>query len=147
MSLRAEWAAMFYPFIEEPWTMMDTRDALLKLADEIRTIQVVAGQCSVEGENDTAASMAAAEAERCRKWADQLAALARLPSSSPPEEKARHIAILGRLACEIEGLTTFQGRGLYVEDLAAVRYAIEALSAAPSGMPVAAQEKTPSDQW
>ena len=64
-------------------------DRLRELVQSIRTIQLVAGQCSVEGfGSHHACEMAAAEAERCRKWADELEALLatvspRVPGGEP----------------------------------------------------------------
>lgn len=49
--------------------------ALEKLEREIRVVAMVAGQCSVESPPDVKASMAASEADRCSRWADDLAAL------------------------------------------------------------------------
>ncbi len=47
---------------------------LQSLKDEIRSIAMVAGQCSIEGDPDgVAIKMAAAEAERCERWANQIA--------------------------------------------------------------------------
>ncbi len=45
------------------------------LIEEMRVIARVAGQCSVEGPQDGAALMAAAEADRATRWADRLEAL------------------------------------------------------------------------
>lgn len=55
----------------------ETPDPYAKLIEEMRTIAMVAGQCSVEGPQDTKSLMAAAEAKRCSRWADELAALRR----------------------------------------------------------------------
>lgn len=45
------------------------------LVAEMRTIALVAGQCSVEGPDDAKALMAAAEAERASRWADSVEVL------------------------------------------------------------------------
>ena len=56
--------------------------ALSDIEAEMRHMSIVAGQCAVEGPQDTKALMANAEAERLRKWADRIKALhAKLPSS------------------------------------------------------------------
>lgn len=61
------------------------RAALRQIVDELRTIEIVAGQCSVESpEIDTKSLMAEAEARRCGNWADRLdAVLATLSASAP----------------------------------------------------------------
>lgn len=51
------------------------RDALSPLIREMRMIAIVAGQWSVENADDEAHSMAAEEARRASRWADQLAQL------------------------------------------------------------------------
>lgn len=48
------------------------RSQLQGLRDEMLVIARVAGQCSVEGPPSTKSLMAAAEAARASKWADQL---------------------------------------------------------------------------
>lgn len=54
------------------------RSEIEQVRQEMLTIARVAGQCSVEGPEDRYSLMAAAEADRCSKWADRLlAALAR----------------------------------------------------------------------
>lgn len=54
------------------------RDArLAAMVQEMRAVALAAGQCSMEGPQDVKSLMAAAEAERCAKWADQLADLLR----------------------------------------------------------------------
>lgn len=55
--------------------MADTAERLAALEREMRTIQMVAGQCAAEGNGDTKSLMAAAESERCRRWADEIAAI------------------------------------------------------------------------
>lgn len=52
-----------------PSSLLSRLEALEK---EIRMIAIVAGQCSVEGPEDSKSLMAAAEAERCSRWADAL---------------------------------------------------------------------------
>ena len=54
---------------------------------EMRVIQMVAGQCSVEVQDNQMASMAAAESDRLRAWADGLDAV--LPPSEKEEDKNR----------------------------------------------------------
>jgi hypothetical protein len=73
-----------------------------KLIEEMRTIAMVAGQCSVEGPQDDKALMAAAEAERCTRWADQLEAALRSSPSTQGEgvgliaaERQRQMAVEG----------------------------------------------------
>ena len=52
--------------------------------EEMRTIARVAGQCSVEGPEDVHALMAAAEAERAARWADELEAALLAGASGAP---------------------------------------------------------------
>lgn len=52
-------------------------DELRALEREMRTISMVAGQCSVEGAEDAISLLAAAEAERTSRWAGRLQAVAR----------------------------------------------------------------------
>jgi antirestriction protein ArdC len=52
-----------------------------QVAAEMRTIAMVAGQCSIEGPDNVHASMAAAEAERLARWADRLS-----PQAPAPKE-------------------------------------------------------------
>lgn len=60
---------------------------LEELVEEMRSIQRVAGQCSVEGPEGAMALIAAAEAERAGRWADILeAALARRASLPTAQE-------------------------------------------------------------
>lgn len=59
--------------------------ALTRLRDEMRMIQMVAGQCSVEGPDNECARMAGAEADRAGKWADKIDAL--LPADPPRKEE------------------------------------------------------------
>ncbi len=59
--------------------------ALIALRDEMRSIGMAAGQCSVEGDEGLASSMAAAEAERCLRWADALEAI--LVPSQPSDSR------------------------------------------------------------
>ena len=63
------------------------------LIDEMRMIGLVAGQCSVEGPEGLAASMAGAEAERALRWADELEAL--LGSQRPPTEEQTEQRCIG----------------------------------------------------
>jgi hypothetical protein len=71
------------------------------LIAEMRTIQLVAGQCSIEGPEDTKSLMASAEAERCRKWADELdAALASLEPQEPDYGAGLHEERRQRLAAQ-----------------------------------------------
>lgn len=65
----------------------DAAASIRALLAEIRMIQMVAGQCSVEGPLNGEAAMAAAEADRCGRWADQLEALL---ASPPPVSRSRH---------------------------------------------------------
>ena len=65
-----------------PWPATSAQEAVSlreqqvrALIREMRTIQRVAGQCSIEGRQDSMALMAAAEAERAGRWADRLASL------------------------------------------------------------------------
>lgn len=52
---------------------MSYQQRLMKrLVAEMRTIALVAGQCSVEGGVGVESLMAAAEADRCARWADDL---------------------------------------------------------------------------
>lgn len=52
---------------------MSYQQRLMKrLVAEMRTIALVAGQCSVEGGVGVESLMAAAEADRCSRWADEL---------------------------------------------------------------------------
>lgn len=54
-----------------------------RVIKEMRTIAMVAGQCSIEGPEDGKALMAAAESERCSRWADELSALI----ADPPRQE------------------------------------------------------------
>jgi hypothetical protein len=56
--------------------------ALQALIAEMRTIAMVAGQCSVEGPEDAKSLMAAAEAERASRWADELATVLQVVSDA-----------------------------------------------------------------
>lgn len=61
---------------------------LRALISEMRTIGIVAGQCSVEAPDNPYAGMAAAEAERALRWADDLeAALPAVRPVQPQEEE------------------------------------------------------------
>ena len=51
------------------------RAGIAALEQEMRTVALVAGQCSVELEDDGEAETARRESERCATWADRLAAL------------------------------------------------------------------------
>ena len=46
--------------------------ALISIVTEMRTIAMVASQCSVEGEPDVRHAMAAAESGRCSEWAHRI---------------------------------------------------------------------------
>lgn len=59
--------------LEARWR--EKADNLSRIIEEMRTIAMVAGQCSIEGPENSMALMAAAEAERCGRWADDLAVL------------------------------------------------------------------------
>jgi hypothetical protein len=63
----------------------DPRVSLHELVQEMRTIALVAGQCSVEGPQDTKAAMAAAEAERAARWADAIERLGWQPIETAPD--------------------------------------------------------------
>ncbi len=65
--------------------------AIERLIDEMRTIAMVAGQCSVEGPQDTKSAMAAAEAERASRWADALAALPAGPETRRQQVRLREV--------------------------------------------------------
>jgi hypothetical protein len=66
----------------------------------MRTIAMVAGQCSVEGPQDTKALMAAAEAERARRWADIVdAALAVSPE--PPSEQSEQPDLVAAITAAV----------------------------------------------
>lgn len=66
-----------FPVLSGDDTRAQTFDfsAAETLLKEMRAIAAVAGQCSVEGPQDTRAFMAAAEAKRCADWADRWEAL------------------------------------------------------------------------
>jgi hypothetical protein len=63
--------------------------ALRQLRDEMRSVQLAAGQASVEGPRDFLARQADREATRCGKWADTLDAVLAgitVPPSQEPEK-------------------------------------------------------------
>jgi len=59
------------------------KDALESVIAEMRTIGMVAGQCAAESPDDEKSLMAAAEAERCLRWADALAVRASSSAETP----------------------------------------------------------------
>ena len=69
----------------QPVSSMTPLSQIEALIAEMRAVAVVAGQCSVEGEQDVAALMAASEADRLHEWADRLAALQVQPQQMPDE--------------------------------------------------------------
>ncbi len=66
----------------------ETRREAERLIGDMRAIGMAAGQCSVEGLSDLASSMAAAEAERCFRWAESVERfLARVQALEAEHEK------------------------------------------------------------
>ncbi len=70
--LRDEEKAEHYRAEAAESSLTALRQQMQGLVAEMRVIASVAGQCSVEGPPDAKSSMAAAEAERCSRWADAL---------------------------------------------------------------------------
>ncbi len=65
----------------------DLRAKIEKVRDEMRVVAIVSGQSSVEGPYDLSSAMAAREAGRVTRWADELEAVlsAASPQSNIPE--------------------------------------------------------------
>lgn len=59
-----------------------------RVIEEMRTIGMVAGQCSVDDPDNERASMAAAESDRCLRWADALSAIRDALAAAQQEQEA-----------------------------------------------------------
>ena len=74
---------------------MSGSPSVLEIVAEMRTIARVAGQCSVEGQEDEKSLMAAAESDRCTRWADALEAALRAGASEEETPKLETCAQCG----------------------------------------------------
>lgn len=115
---------------------MDATARLRELIDQMRTIAMVAGQCSVEGSRGTLSAMAAAEAERASRWANELESLLSPLRSTPQPDSQFVAAAKESLAESRAGLPHLGEIRRHADRLRRLEAAFDAGEPTPSDLPV-----------